>query len=152
VQGGEQSSCPPPDILSSYAHGILPYDEAPSIKRHLETCLSCREYVKQLEIVLSVTRVPQTSDPGDSFNESLWHGIRTERTKRRARLALYPALAAAAVALVILLPLSRNGMRVNDQELVEQLELFQHIELLENLDLVESIDLIMSDEDIEESS
>jgi hypothetical protein len=107
--------------------------------------------VRQIEIVLATATAPDNVDPGDGFNQSMWRRIRAERTKRRARLALYPTLAAAAIALVFVLPLSRNGARVADEELLEQLDLFQHIELMENLDLVESIDLIMSDEGAEET-
>ena len=146
------AGCPSRDLLSLYVHGVLSEEEIRAVEHHLETCFLCGEYVRDVETVLRVTKAPEPSDPGESFNASLWRRIRAERTKRRARLALYPTLAAAAIALVILLPLSRSGVHVADHELVEQLDLFQHIELIENLDLVESIDLIMSDEGLDEES
>jgi anti-sigma factor RsiW len=152
VRTDADPGCPPQDLLSLYGHGALSEDETNSVKSHLETCSSCGEYVRQIEIVLSMTSAPESDDPGELFNESMWRRIKAERTKRRAKLALYPALAAAAIALVFILPLSRKGVGVADQELVEQLDLFQHIELMENLDLVESIDFIMSDEGMEEES
>ena len=142
--------CPSHEDLSLYAHGVLTEDDTAIVEKHLEACSSCSEHVRQIEAVLRMMTRAEGKDPGASFNEALWHRIRAEKAKRRAKLALYPTLAAAAIALVFILPFSRNNGPVTDHELVEQLDLFQNIELMENLDLVESIDLIMSDAGAEE--
>jgi anti-sigma factor RsiW len=142
--------CPPHEVLSLYAHGVLTENGTSVVKKHLEACSSCSEHVRQIEAVLRMTTLSEAKDPGASFNEALWRRIRAEKAKRRAKLALYPTLAAAAIALVFILPFSRNNGRVTDHELVEQLDLFQNIELMENLELVESIDFIVNEEGWEE--
>jgi anti-sigma factor RsiW len=144
--------CPPHEVLSLYAHGVLTENDTSFVEKHLEACSSCSEHVRQIRAVLRMTTRAEAKDPGASFNEALWRRIRAEKAKRRAKLALYPTLAAAAIALVFILPFSRNNGRVTDHELVEQLDLFQNIELMENLELVESIDFIMSEEGGEEES
>jgi anti-sigma factor RsiW len=148
----EGGGCPPHEILSLYVHGVLTESDSAFVKEHLEACSSCNDHVRQIDAVLRVTSGVEAVDPGASFNEELWRRIKAEKAKRRARLALYPTLAAAAVALVFILPFSHNNVRMTDHELVEQLDLFQNIELMENLELVESIDLILSEEGWEEES
>ena len=144
--GGGIPRCPSAQELSLYAHGLLSADERARLLHHVERCSSCERYVHDLFAVLANAKRPESCDPGEEFNRSTWRRIRAQRARRKARIALYPTLAAAALALIFILPFGSREQEIGEDELVENLDFFQNMELLENLELVETIDSVMSHE------
>ena len=92
--------------LSAYVDGELPEDERENVRRHLDTCLSCAQELRELEETAELLGHLEQADPPDTLESGLRRRIR----RRAAGLLTITALLAltvipvAAMASLVLRP------------------------------------------------
>ena len=59
----EQLSCQElVELVTSYLEGVLTRDERASFEHHIESCMGCHEYVRQMRTTIELTGRLTTSD------------------------------------------------------------------------------------------
>ncbi|MCS7173988.1 MAG: zf-HC2 domain-containing protein [Armatimonadetes bacterium] len=95
----------PEDLLSAYADGVLPVEEATRIAAHLAACASCLQVVEDLLAVRALLRrVPQPHPRPESLAHALRRLEERGTQRDRARRLLLAFLTACAAALLLYLP------------------------------------------------
>jgi tetratricopeptide (TPR) repeat protein len=89
------SDCPEPAMLQAAQEGVLPADLLDAVREHVEHCAICGALRDSLS-VLDEEPLPPTD------RRRIWERVREEAGERRIRLLGWPAVLAAAAALLML--------------------------------------------------
>ncbi|HUG52169.1 MAG TPA: zf-HC2 domain-containing protein, partial [Vicinamibacteria bacterium] len=104
----------PGERLSAFLDGELDASERGEVERHLRECPACARHLEELSAVDALAREAAVEAPPGYF-EALPGKVRTRLRGRgrRAPLALWPALAAAAaiVLAAVLVPITLTRQR-----------------------------------------
>ena len=132
--------------------------DAEALRTHLAGCASCAAEAKTQHRLIEALGALADLDPSPGF------AGRVRRAVFPSRLRLvrwWPAFAAAAAAVLVLLPVLRPSARpqavpaavapaIPDEEIVAHLDLLEHLEIAEGIDVVETrgrlaeIDMILA--------
>ncbi len=137
------------DDLTAYLDGALAPGERAALEAHLAACASCRAARDRLDGALALlARLPPAAEPSSGFEQRFQARLAAERSApERPGLRdwlswrwLAPALATAAVAMVLVVT---TGRRAHERALAE------HLDLLENYEVVASVGAVETPEDAE---
>ncbi|WP_258525655.1 zf-HC2 domain-containing protein [Paenibacillus sp. YN15] len=108
-------------VMHDYFDEEIDAASASELKKHLESCPSCRQLFKQMESTEALLRVPLKTATPARLKESIMSSIpRTAKRKRWGRmLRLHPIAAAAFVILMIVL-VHYTSRVYSDQDMVVQ--------------------------------
>lgn len=101
------------DLLSALVDGELTPDEQVTAQAHLEGCADCRAELAATADTAALLRSLPAVDPRFGFYERLLRGRRFAPDRRRQRVGLTVATAAAAIALFVALGADLAGTEVD---------------------------------------
>jgi anti-sigma factor RsiW len=137
--------------LLLYYYGELDPAARSGLEEHLETCSSCRDWLRQLSCLLdSIPRPEIEITPAEitRFAARVAERAGAGRVWRPSLPVWGGALAAAAVLIVTLVadrphpltPASSGSTQVAKLEMLQRLDLLQDFELLQELELLEALE------------
>ena len=140
--------CKAPRLLSAFLDGELDIAEADAVKRHLEGCVSCRQYLEALARSDGLVRKMPGLEPSAEFNRTFWQKVDQleARPVRRFRIGnLFsgwrPLLAGGVAGLVAALFIAHGPPKALTPEemfIAENIEFLEDFELIRHLDMLES--------------
>jgi len=107
-------NCIGEDRLIDFVDGVVTGDEAASIEGHLEECPACKASVESLRRVLDAAGADRVPEPEPAYWAYFAQNVtsrvksRADSRKRRFRLVLIPALATAAVCVLLVVMFTRG--------------------------------------------
>ncbi|MGE5216920.1 MAG: anti-sigma factor family protein [Chloroflexota bacterium] len=146
--------------LMLYHYGDLDGVERATLQKHLQNCVGCSAYLRELGALLPLTI--KTDQPPPSFWSDFNRELRqrldnaTEEKSWRRLLAafvrprLVPVFAAAAViALALTFTLGKNfwptrDLAQDDAAMMEELPVAENLEFFSSMDLLDNLDLLES--------
>jgi anti-sigma factor RsiW len=147
----------PETELIAYLKDELPTASRESVARHLEACAECRAALADFRTLLSgVAAAPAPDVAWPRYRAELRQRLQAERGRRAwwqrpFPLAISAGLAAAALALVVLVPSAWRDERrprveglshFEEAVLGTRLDLLRQYPVVERLDLLEDLDVI----------
>lgn len=151
-------------MLSAYSDGQLPEKETARVRRHLESCASCRKLVADIARMRRLMQDVGEVEPSPEFDRNFWRKVQLLGPSHSRKpwfqwpdFGFRPAWAAlAAASLVLAMGLALHFGQGNtpktagldaaslqiaeDMELYEELDMIRHLDLLENWDAVHEME------------
>jgi anti-sigma factor RsiW len=126
-------SCNFAEDLTAFVDGELEPARREALAAHLPTCAGCQATVGALQGALAQVAKAARFEPSPSLRYKTMARISEQSEKRWRRWMWAPSLAAAAVALLAIFSLGRDGRLPPD---AASLELAQNLEVVENFELL----------------